>query len=69
MDKIEGPPMVYRSADRCVHKRDEVAYPTEFLNKITPSSCPQHVLVLKQGAPITLIRNMDPPNGHVNGAQ
>ena len=66
---MEGQPMVYRSADRCVHKRDEVAYPMEFLNKTTPSGCPDHVMVLKQGTPITLMRNLDPTNGHVNGAQ
>ena len=66
---MEGQPMVYRSADRCIHTKDQTAYPTEFLNKITPSSTPHHVLVLKEGAPITLLRNMDPENGHVNGAQ
>ena len=69
LDMMEGQPMVYRSADRCVHKKDEIAYPTEFLNNITPSGCPNHVIVLKKGSPITLMRNMDPVNGHVNGAQ
>ena len=66
---MEGAPMIYRSADRCVHPKDALAYPTEFLNKSTPSGTPQHVIVLKKGAPITLLRNMDPANGHVNGAQ
>ena len=69
IDKIESPPMVYRSADRTTHKSDTVKFPTEYLNKITPQGCPPHVLVLKKGTPITLMRNMDPENGHVNGAQ
>ena len=69
LDMMEGEPTIYRSADFCIHKKDQVAYPTEFLNKITPSGTPSHVLVLKKGAPITLLRNLDPLNGHVNGSQ
>ena len=57
--------LAHNSAD----KKDELAYPTKFLNNITPSGCPNHVIVLKKGSPITLMRNMDPVNGHVNGAQ
>ena len=69
VDKIDAPPMVYYSADRCVHKSDTVRFPTEYLNKITPNGTPPHVMVLKVGTPITLMRNLDPEHGHVNGAQ
>ena len=69
LELMDGQPMVYYSFDKCLHKKDQTAYPTEFLNKITPSGTPTHVLVLKPGAPISLMRNLDPENGHVNGAQ
>ena len=34
--------LAHNSAD----KKDELAYPTKFLNNITPSGCPNHVIVL-----------------------
>ena len=69
LDKIDGEAHCYLSADSCVHKDDEVAFPTEFINEQTPASCPAHILKLKEGAPIILMRNLDAINGHVNGAQ
>ena len=68
LDMVKSEPMIFRSADRCIHEKDKISYPTEFLNKITPSSCPNHVIVVKEGVPIALMRNLDPINGHVNGA-
>ena len=66
---IEAEPTVFLSADSCIHQNDAVNYPVEFLNKITTQGTPDHALVLKKGAPIILLRNLDPVNGHVNGAQ
>ena len=43
--------------------------PTEFLNSLSLDSYPPHVLELKYGAPFILLRNLDPQNGHVNGAR
>ena len=63
LDMIDGETKTYLSADRCLHKKDEVNFPTEFLNAQTPNSCPQHKLNLKIGAPIILMRNLDPMNG------
>merc|ERR1712083_294509 len=51
------------------HKDEAHNFPTEFLNSLRLSSYPPHVLELKVGAPFILLRNLDPKNGHVNGAR
>ena len=44
-------------------------YPAEFLNTLTPNGLPPHVLKLKIGCPIILLRNLDPANGLCNGTR
>ena len=82
MSVLSGEEMVYKSADSLLNKKknqgeeakdpeisDELKLPPEYLNSITTPSMPPHRLVLKPGAPIMLMRNLDPQNGHVNGAR
>ncbi|WVZ75282.1 hypothetical protein U9M48_023354 [Paspalum notatum var. saurae] len=38
-------------------------YTPEFLNTLTPNGLPPHVLKLKIGCPVILLRNIDPANG------
>ena len=69
VQELPGKPMVYHSSDRVINSAEAFNYPTEFLWKINCSSMPPHTLVLKKGTPIMLLRNLDAPNGHVNGAR
>ena len=57
----------YKSSDSVAE--NEHQYPIEFLNSLTPSGLPPHHLLLKKHASIMLLRNLDPFNGHVNGAR
>jgi ATP-dependent DNA helicase PIF1 len=53
--------MSYKSIDTVVDKEDCVHYPTEILNSLTSSGMPQHIITVKVGAPVMLLRNLNPP--------
>ncbi|GKF94427.1 ATP-dependent DNA helicase PIF1-like protein [Tanacetum coccineum] len=46
---------------------EESMYTTEFLNTIRMSGIPNHKLVLKIGAPVMCLRNIDQRGGFCNG--
>ena len=48
---------------------EALRFPTEFLNKVTLSGIPDHIIVLKRGMPIMLLSNLDKKNGHANGSR
>jgi ATP-dependent DNA helicase PIF1 len=49
------------------HSTMEALYPTEFLNTLSINGLPDHVLHLKIGVPVMLLRNLDPTRGLCNG--
>ncbi len=51
----------FRSIDTIVDADQAVQLPTEFLNSLQPAGTPPHNLIFKKGAPIILLRNLDPP--------
>ena len=60
--------MVYHSFDSAVDYPHNY-YPSEFLNTLTPNGFPLHVLKLKIGCPVILLRNIDPAGGLCNGTR
>lgn len=58
---LPGETRQYRSIDSCMDAAQSVFYPVEFLNSLEPAGTPPHILELKHGVPIMLLRNLDPP--------
>ena len=66
ISRFQGDEVVYHSFDSAVDDPHNY-YPSEFLNTLTPNGLPPHVLKLKIGCPIILLRNIDPASGLCNG--
>lgn len=62
-----GPVTRYFSTDTAVDE-DSTVYAVEFLNTLNPPGCSTHILELKVGLPIMLLRNINPPK-LVNGTR
>ena len=60
LSKMPGHPVVYLSVNS-VEDDDSGEYPVEFLNSCKPPGVAPHVLSLKVGAPVMLLRNLDAP--------
>ena len=71
IDMLPGEPFIYYSADSVVSEdpSDALTFPPEFLHEQAPSGMPPHVLVLKEGVIIMLLRNLNPKKGLCNGTR
>jgi ATP-dependent DNA helicase PIF1 len=65
IDMFQGGETVYHNFDSAVDDPHNY-YPSEFLNSLTPNGLPPHVLKLKLGCPVILLRNIDTANGLCN---
>ncbi|GFT13537.1 ATP-dependent DNA helicase [Trichonephila clavipes] len=59
--QLSGQEYAYKSIDCILNDDEAVQYPIEFLNSIQTPDLQAHNLILKVGAPIILIRNIDAP--------
>ena len=66
LTSFTGETRTYTSADSVTEKEYEYV-PTEFLHTMDPSGFPLHKLEVKTGAPLMLLRNIDPNHGLYNG--
>ena len=68
LDRIPADEKVYSSIDSTLDQDEAVHYPVENLNSLSPPGMPAHTLRLKQGSPVILLHNLDPPK-LCNGTQ
>ena len=57
-----------QSADTLENPEDAFRFNTEYLHTLRPNGFPQHVLNLKPGMPLMLLRNINPRQGLCNGS-
>jgi hypothetical protein len=69
LNSMPGHPYTFKSADKVVDDGGVDIYPTEYLNTIDVPNLPPHELNLKVGAPVILLRNLDPSAGMCNGTR
>ena len=69
---MQGNVHCFQSADPVREKNDDNEaglFPVEYLNSINASGLPPHMLSLKIGSPLLLLRNMNPKQGLCNGTR
>ena len=67
LDKIPGENVTYRSIDTLKNDETSNVYPTEVLNSLQPPGIPPHILALKVGVRLIVLRNLAP--GIANGTR
>lgn len=61
LNRIHGDAITYTSIDTVMAEYDAVNYPVEFLNSVDLPGFPPHILQIKIGVPIIMLRNINPP--------
>uniref|UniRef100_A0A0D3C317 ATP-dependent DNA helicase n=1 Tax=Brassica oleracea var. oleracea TaxID=109376 RepID=A0A0D3C317_BRAOL len=73
LDKLDGEEMIYLSADSIdptdTKAVNDEALDSDFLNNIKVSGLSNHRLRLKVGCPVMVLRNVDHPEGLMNGTR
>jgi ATP-dependent DNA helicase PIF1 len=71
LGRFPGEERVFLSADKALDDsgKNIDSLPMEYLNGITVAGFPLHKTTLKVGAPVLLLRNLDPASGLCNGTR
>ena len=72
LQRLQGNELTFHSADSFTKEGGadgEFEYPVEYLNSINLSGMPLAKLKLKIGAPVMILRNIDPAHGLCNGTR
>jgi hypothetical protein len=71
VQRLDGPEEQYKSVDEAVLEpgQDPSLYPPEFLHSLTTNGLPPHVLKLKAGTIVMLLRNLPLKQGLCNGSR
>ncbi|CEP18596.1 hypothetical protein, partial, partial [Parasitella parasitica] len=69
LDCISGRKITYYSNNQICDPQFRMHIPVELLNAVESGSLPPHELILRIGAPIILLRNLNPANGLCNGTR
>ena len=67
--KMPGTAFKLSSSDTLEDYRDVMRFNTEYLNSVCPNGFPRHLLTLKPGIPLMLLRNISPKEGLCNGTK
>ena len=68
-DWLPGDGLALTSADAVENTDDALRFNIEYLNTLQPNGFPQHLLNLKPGMPLMLLRNLNPRQGLCNGTR
>ena len=71
---VPGEEVIFESCDAICKSMDHVAdadllYPPEFLHKVEPPNFPKHIIALKVGVSVMLLRNINQSIGLCNGTR
>ncbi|GBM27905.1 hypothetical protein AVEN_256699-1 [Araneus ventricosus] len=71
LEFMPGNETVYKAVDMIMSEdpQDQLTFPEEFLNSLTPTGLPPYELKLKIGCIIMLLRNLAPSKGLCNGTR
>ena len=69
LDCLPGQKTSYMNSDEVCSDENQLEMPVELLNSVESGSLPPHILDLKIGSPIMVIRNIGPAAGVCNGTR